>query len=1024
MVRSVPDAASHGTNAAEPSQRWTLLLALFLLSGVSGLIYESIWSRYIRLFVGSAATAQILVLGLFMGGMSGGAFLAGRYVSRIRTPILAYALIEGVIGLYALAFPHLYAFATAQCYEVLFPALGGGAAVAIAKWMVAGLLIGPPCILLGTTFPLMSVGILRRDPARSGEVLSLLYFTNSLGAASGALLSGFVLVAWVGLPGTLMVAAAANLLIMVVAIGYRTPAPPIRERNPSNASGAEMPVVGIFLAVALGTGLSSFMYEIAWIRLLSMILGSATHSFEVMLSAFILGLALGGLWVRRRMDRWKRPEVILGIIQLIMGLAAVATLPAYVLAVDAIHALLHEVQVHTETMWVQFNVLRYALCLLIMLPATFCAGMTLPLLTHVMLRRGQSEKVVGQVYGLNTLGALSGAVLAGLVLMPVVQLKGVIVIAAVVDMGLGLYLLRSAIVDGTAAAGTGRLLRSAAVGTVLTVSFGLLFRLDPMVLASSVFRNGRKRLQDGYHVLSYVDGRTATVTVVRNEGLPSYHAIYTNGKPDASVYLEHWPEERDPSLGPQIAGDEPTQLLMGLVPLMYRPEAKRVAVIGFGSGVTAHTILGSDTLEQLATVEIEPEMVEGARAFYGVNQRVYDDPRSEVHFDDAKAYFATQREGFDIIASEPTNPWVSGVASLFSVEFYRRTKRHLNEGGLLVQWIQGYELSDALMMTVLAALDREFDDYVVVRIGVRDWAIVASPHGPVGMMSPEVLSWPGMAESFSLLGVHDVGQLDALVVATKQLLHPFVSQREPNRDVMPLLDVGAEKARFMRKSAEFMHELRWTPAPILEVLGGFEARPYPVGGIGDQRDAHILTEPEMAAYLLRVASTGAARALGPFSPGSVGAWELNTDRLAGTEPHWDVWLTSTYAVYEQVAPHMPVHGTPWWRAVQAVAIERKAPAWVRDALALLDALSRRQGARLWRLADASLRDAASPLPRSLRIVAGLIALELIGAEQSQRVRFADEFMQGWGRGAVNAHGVFEVTSQDYALRVMAAYARR
>ena len=1007
-----------------PTRRWALLFGLFFLSGISGLIYESIWSRYIRLFVGSAATAQILVLSLFMGGMSLGALLSGRYVSRIRMPVVAYGVIEGLIGLYALAFPYLMDFAQTMSYDVLFPALGGGAAVGVAKWFVAGSLILPPCLLLGTTFPLMSIGILRRDLEHSGEILSLLYFTNSLGASMGAVFSGFVLVGKVGLPGALMVAAGLNFLIMIVAVRDRTATPPIAERpSAAEAAGRRGPLVWLFFAVAFGTGLSSFMYEIGWIRLLSMILGSATHSFEVMLSAFILGLALGGLWVRRRMDKFKRPEVVLAIVQLVMGLAAVATLPAYELAVSAMSSLLEEAT-RNQSLWVQFNVLRYLLCLLIMLPATFCAGMTLPLLTHVMLKRGQSEQVVGQVYGLNTMGAIAGAVAAGLILMPIVQLKGVIVIGALVDMLLGLYLLRSEIRAGRNARGLPMLIRTAAAGTVLTLTFGLVFPMDPKVLSSTVFRRGRQKLYDEYDVLSYVDGRTASVTVVHNTAHPSYHIIYTNGKPDASVILDRWPEDRDPMHGPDIAGDEPNQFLVGIVPLMARPKATHAALIGFGSGVTCHTMLGSPNLERLDTVEIEPEMVRGSKFFHKVNWRAYDDDRSHIYFDDAKAYFASAGHKFDIIVSEPTNPWVSGVSSLFTVEFYRETKRYLKEGGLLAQWIQGYELSDELLMTVLAAIDQEFDDYLVVRIGGRDWVIVSSPNGPVGGLSDEVMDWPGLQDSFDLLGIHDVGQIDALVVANKKLLHPFISQRQPNRDVMPLLDTGAERARFMREGAEFMHELRWTPAPIMPVLAGVRSRSYPPEGIGDMRDPHILLEAEQAAFLLRMMGQREHTLNTALSPASMQVWESETERVEQGMPEWDAWLAATYSVFEAVMPFQVVHESAWWKRVHEVVESENAPAHVTAAVELLDALTLQEGERLWTAVEAAVADPDYPLPRTLVTVAGVIALELTNAAPDERRKFADDHMSDLGKGEVTEEGVLDYSSSDFAIQVLREYARR
>ncbi|MCH9682165.1 MAG: spermidine synthase [Deltaproteobacteria bacterium] len=1010
-----------------PGQRWRVLFLLFFLSGISGLIYESIWSRYIRLFVGSAATAQILVLSLFMGGMSLGALLAGRYIRRLRSPIIAYGVIEGCIGLYALAFPYIQAGAMRLSYDVLFPALGGGSAVVVAKWLVAALLILPPCVMLGTTFPLMSVGILRRDLARSGEVLSLLYFTNSLGASMGALLSGFVLVGALGLPGTLMVGAAINIFIMVIALRDRDPAPPIEERQTGTGPGDNVrgAMVWLFLAVAFGTGLSSFMYEIGWIRLLSMVLGSATHSFEVMLSAFILGLAMGGLFIRKRMDRFKRPEVVLAIVQFAMGLAAIATLPLYEQAVSAMGWLMDydagtreilgfELSLaRTDSLWRVFNVVRYLLCLLIMFPATFCAGMTLPLLTHVMLKRGQPEAVVGNVYGVNTLGAISGAVAAGLLLMPVVGIKGVIVLGALFDMILGLLLIRHEIRVGRATARLRTFLMTASGGTVLAVLVGLaVVRVDPMVLTSTVFRHGRQSLPEQYEILSYVDGRTASVTVVDNTSHPSYHIIYTNGKPDASVILDRWPEDRDPDIGPDIAGDEPNQFLVGIVPLMAKPEATHAALIGFGSGVTCHTVLGSPNLVKLDTVEIEPEMVEGSRFFMPVNYRAYKDPRSNIVFDDAKAYFASAGIQYDFIISEPTNPWVSGVSSLFTVEFYQEVKRYLKPGGVLGQWLQGYELSDELMMSVLAAIDREFEDYLVVRIGTLDWVILSSPDGPVPELSADVLAWPGLQESFELLGIHDVGQIDGLVIANKKLLHPFISQRQANRDMVPLLDTGAEKQRFLRVSAEFLHEMRWSPAPILPVLAGIEPRPYPLEGIGDRRDPHILLEAEEAVLLMRAFEDGGVALPDGLSGVAMPQWRQQ-EALGPVD--WSAWLAATYTIYEQIVPHLDVAATPWWAQVMRTASTDGIPAPVRSSIAILDAMARRDGATLWAALEPTLDDVNHPLPLSMRTLAGLVALELRGATPEERRTFVSEHMSGLGN---------EGQSSDFGYQVLRAYGAR
>jgi predicted membrane-bound spermidine synthase len=935
---------------------------------------------------------------------------------RIRAPVVAYGVIEGLIGIYALAFPFLFDAASRLSYDVLFPVIGGGLGVTIVKWGVASALILPPCVMLGMTFPLMSVGILRRDRDHAGEMLALLYFTNSFGAALGALLSGFVLVGTVGLRGALMVAAGLNIFIMLVAMRDRTPSAPIEAQAAGSASEASRAnrMLWLYLAVAFGTGLASFMYEIGWIRLLSMVLGSATHSFEVMLSAFVLGLAMGGLWVRKRMDRFRRPELVLAIVQLMMGLAANATLPAYNLAVWLMSLMMAGDAERTMAMWYGFNVLRYGLCLLIMFPATFCAGMTLPLLTHVMLKRGQAEGAVGNVYAVNTLGAIAGAVSAGLLLMPIVGLKGVIVLGALADMLLGLALIRAEIAMRRAPASAPRLLRRAAVGTVFVTLVALMFRIDPMVLTSTVFRHGRTRLPPNYEILSYVDGRTASVTVAENNEHPGLRIIYTNGKPDASVVLDRWPEDRDPFAGPDIAGDEPNQFLVGLIPLMINPEAKHGALIGFGSGVTCHTVLGSPVLERLDTVEIEPEMVRGARFFMPVNYRAFTDERSHIWFDDAKAYFASAGDQYDFIISEPTNPWVSGVSSLFTVEFYREVKRYLKPGGVLAQWIQGYELSDPLMMSVLAAIDREFEDYLVVRIGSRDWVILSSADGPLGALDPRPLEWPGTRESFELLGIHDIGQVDGLITANRAILHWFLRDEQPNRDALPLLDTGAERARFLQSSAGFLHAVRWTPAPLLEVLGGIERRPYPRAGIGDWRDPHILLETEQAMLLMRRYADPSARVASALSAASMTHWRDATETVVETDA-WGEWVKATYEVYRLTASHLPVHASAWWQEVRRTVASDSVPEDVRLAIDLLDAMSAQDGPRLQAAFEASMRFEEFYLPLALRTIAGMLALELQDADAATRHAFAEEHMMEIGNGP---------DSEDVAYQVLRAYVMR
>ncbi|HEY6219376.1 MAG TPA: fused MFS/spermidine synthase, partial [Gemmatimonadaceae bacterium] len=224
----MPGVVAGSTDISGPASRRTtaLLYAVFLLSGAAGLIYESIWTRYLGLFVGHSAYAQVIVLVIFLGGMSLGSYFVGRRTLTIERPLLWYALVEMATGLLGLAFHFLFIGVTAIAYDRVFPALGHGALQQIVKWTVAALLILPQSVLLGMTFPLMSAGVMRRDRSRPGQVLSMLYFSNSLGAAIGVLVAGFALVRWWGLPGTLATAGVINLVVaLIIILLVRTTSP-------------------------------------------------------------------------------------------------------------------------------------------------------------------------------------------------------------------------------------------------------------------------------------------------------------------------------------------------------------------------------------------------------------------------------------------------------------------------------------------------------------------------------------------------------------------------------------------------------------------------------------------------------------------------------------------------------------------------------------------------------------------------------------------------------------------------------
>ncbi len=789
-----------------------VLTLLFILSGAAGLFYESVWSRYLGLFVGHNAYAQVIVLVIFLGGMAIGAMIVGRITHRIKEPLFGYAMIEFAIGLVGLFFQDIYVGVTNWAYTTVFPSTAGSVMLTVSKWGIAALLILPQSVLLGATFPLMTAGALRRLKSAPGHTLAVLYFANSLGAAIGVLIAGFYLVELSGLPGTILAAAILNFIVAVgamVAMKYH----PAAEGEPqglaseTQASAAAVPPGGalspaslqrLLLWTALGTAIASFVYEIAWIRMLSLVLSSATHSFELMLSAFILGLALGSLWVRRRADRFAEPLRTLGLVQIWMGALALATLPLYLHAFGWMATFI-QTFARTEQGYVGYNIARYAICLLVMLPATFCAGITLPLITRTLILGGAGEKAIGQVYSWNTFGSIIGVSLSALVLMPLLGLKGLLASGALFDMAIGVTIL-FAIARGAPRA---RRFAMAAAGVwvVVALATALTPAFDRNLLVSGVYRFGVVPPKGTREMLYYHDGRTATVSAQRIVQTGDI-SIATNGKSDGSLPM-YWLDACD-STKPRhpTRGDAATQAVMAIMTLAYKPGAEVGAVIGQGTGMSTHLLLASPALKALYTIEIEPEMIRASKAFYPANRRDFDDPRSHYVVDDAKSYFAAAGRKYDFIFSEPSNPWVSGVSGLFTVEFYDRVNQYLKPDGVFAQWIHIYDINDQLVMTVLAALHQKFDHYEVYMPAASDMLVIAS-NGPAGV-SPDwsVLGLPEIARDFCHQIPFTAEAMNATWLGNRRTLGPLAGRfPRPNSDFYPHLDNGAERTRYMGQQA-------------------------------------------------------------------------------------------------------------------------------------------------------------------------------------------------------------------------------
>lgn len=937
------------------------LYFLFFLSGAAGLMYESIWTRYLALLVGHGAYAQIFVLTIFLGGMAIGSLVVQKFTERLKAPLAWYAGVEALVGLLALGFHPTFVWLSNFAYDSLFPALAQWPVAQLGlKWVLAMLLILPQSVLLGATFPLMSAGVLRRWPKAPGAVLSWLYASNSFGAAIGVLVAGFYLVRRFDFPGTLLFAAVLNLLVAIITAGLvvqsrltQAGVPASRDRSAPEPEPASkgISMSRLLLGATFGTAVASFAYEIAWIRMLSLVLGSATHSFELMLSAFILGLALGALWVSRRADRWADPLRALGLVQCAMGALAVLTLPLYIASFGWTAELLATFTRSSQG-YVGYTLSRYFICLLIMVPATFCAGMTLPLITRILYRGGANERAIGEVYSVNTAGSIVGVQIAGLALLPLIGLKLLLIVAAALDVSIGLVLLYHAIPRTESRRRP--LLAAAAVAALFIVYGAWSAHFDRSLLASGVFRTGVIPKPDEYTTTFYSDGRTATVTVQRaREGDV---IIATNGKPDASVSGEWLALDPTQTKRRSLRDDEGTQVLLPLIAIAHAPNARTGAVIGQGSGMTSHLLLGSPNLRELMTIEIEPEMIRGSLAFSPLNARVFGDRRSHFVIDDAKSYFAAAGRKFDLILSEPSNPWVSGVAGLFTTQFYSRIRQYLAPGGVFAQWMHLYEINDGLVRSVLAAVQQNFAAYDVYLVGDQDVVIVATQSPSVPVPDWSIVEWPMIQRDLSHVVPLTADALGALEIADSRTLSPFMATARPNSDFAPLLDLNGEKARYLGSNASGFRVLNIFSFDVASALTG-RRMPLATNEISPIDVPRLNARARSARLRLFSNDTSAddAEDYGPM----VGRRRVFDAQVAsGLPPHnWHRWVGAFFQVERDVhSGSAGVADENLYRPVMAYLDRTKAPLAVRQSVDFVHAADVWDFRNLARTGEALIND--------------------------------------------------------------------
>ncbi len=773
-----------------------LVVALFLLSGVTGLVYEVLWARQLGVVLGNAAHAHAVVLATFMGGLALGNAWLGRLGDRTASPLRLYGRLELGVALLAGISPAVLALAS-NAYLAAAPALDPTWRV-VAKAVVAALALLPATILMGGTLPILARYITESLAGLKASVAGL-YCLNSAGAAVGALLAAFWLIPAYGTTFPVVLAALVNAAIGVVAIaidqyGEAPAAPPPEDATPPPAGDQAPADAGrhrALLFVAVGcAGFAAMVMETVWIRLLSIATTSSTYSFAVMLAAFIGGIALGSWLVRRLSPAGGDPLLQFGLAEAGAGLAVLLTLPFYewlpYLFLRA-SMLLRPVP---ET-FLMVEGLKAAVSLLLMLPPTILIGMTLPLASRAAARTfGEVGTAVGRVFATNTLGNVAGALVGGLVLLPLVGMRNALELAAVVALLVG------------CAAATARipLARRAAVMAVAIAGFGVYRAITPpwdVALANfgatrwqgkapTSFEAYKRDAVGQVKVVFHADDAHATV-VVQDRADGSQRTLKVNGKPDASTG----------------ADDMATQVSLGHLPALLAANARRGLIVGLGAGVSAGAAL-AHPIERLDVVEISSAVVQGARYFEGANRKALDDPRLRLHVDDAFHHLAVVPDRYDFIMSEPSNPWVAGVSHLYTSDFYALAKQRLAPGGVFVQWLHTYMSDDEAVALILRTMADAFPH-------VELWqARNGSDLMLVGAMAPiesdfrvmgARLARPEVASDLARIDVTDLPTMLSLQVASDARVRELAGEGPVNSLVQPRLEVMAPVAYYLHDGA-------------------------------------------------------------------------------------------------------------------------------------------------------------------------------------------------------------------------------
>jgi spermidine synthase len=687
-------------------------LALLLFgSGACSLVYETVWLRELRLVFGASTPASAVVVACFVGGLGAGGLLFGNRIDRHARPLAVYAALEAGIALASASTPLLLSIVRAGYIAAGGSRLLGTIGGAAVRLVFSALVFAVPTVLMGGTLPAVARTI-ESDSDRGRRDVAVLYGVNTLGAVTGCLVSTFLFLELFGTRLTLWIACLVNGLVAVVArnLSRSMPSPTTpayaADVAPSPNARGECPRWFALLAAGVA-GFVLCLMELVWYRMLSPILGGSVFTFGVILAVALLGIGLGSMaYGLRRRDR---AATLQGLAWACVLEAAFVAIP-YALG-DRL-AVLSAMLVPLGKLSFDLQVATWTLITAVVVwPAALASGIQFPLLIG-LCGRGANRvgSDVGLVYGANTLGAIAGSIAGGFALIPVLTAPGcwrlavwLMVVLGMMAAALGAH-WRGAVAPALASAAAAWCLRAEGPTAAWRHSAIGAGRVDTTRLrtpnAVRAWQHQRRRAI-GWEA----DGRESSIAIDYEAGL----TFMVNGKSDGSA-----------------RADASTGVMLGLVGAMLHPGPKRAMVIGLGTGETAGWLAAVDTMERVDVAELEPAMVEVARRSAVVNHRALENPKVHVEVGDGRELLLVSKDRYDIIASEPSNPYRAGVASLFTREYYEAVRARLAPEGLFLQWLQGYEVDAKTVRAVYATLASTFSHVETWELGSGDMLLAAA----------------------------------------------------------------------------------------------------------------------------------------------------------------------------------------------------------------------------------------------------------------------------------------------------------